>query len=193
MAENKVRFGMRRAFYAVMKDDGTYEDPVEMMGPESCDTSASGSNADSIYAGDSAYYTKNGGASGYELSVQFAKLGTDFLCDVCGMVKNDDGSVDEDPDGAAKRFAFGYETTGDLGGQRIWFFECTSTTPTHNAATNTDSINEDPDTATFTAVPHTFPDGSRRVTRRCEVGDAAYTDFFKSVPGASATAPGVTE
>lgn len=182
MAENKVRFGMRRAFYALLNEDGTYGTPVEMKGPESCDMSASGSNSDTIYAGDEAYYTKNGGASGYELSVQFAKFSNDFLTDVCGMVKNEDGSIDEDPDGAAKRFAFGYETTGDLGGQRIWFFECTTSTPVHNAATNTDSLNEDPDTATITATPHTFEDGTRRVTRRCEVGDAAYADFFKKVP-----------
>ena len=44
MADSKVRFGLSAAYYAVLKDDGTYDTPVRMVGAQSIDVSNSGSD-----------------------------------------------------------------------------------------------------------------------------------------------------
>ena len=183
MADSKVRFGLKQAYYAIMKEDGTFDPPVRMIGAQSVNISNAGGDVQSIYGDDQALYTHSQGSSGKTLEVQFAKMGRDFLKDVCGMVVDETtGIVSESPDDKGKAFAFGYETTGDQGGIRCWVLENTATVPVYNAGTNNDSITEDPDTSTFTAVPHTCADNKQRVSCFCEAGDAAFADFFKAVP-----------
>lgn len=183
MVDSKVRFGLKQAYYAAIKDDGTFDTPVRMVGAQSVNVSNAGGDAQSIYGDDQALYTHSQGSSGKTLEVQFAKMGRDFLKEVCGMVVDETtGIVSESPDDKGKAFAFGYETTGDQGGIRVWVFENTATVPVYNAGTNNDSITEDPDTSTFTAVPHMCGDNKQRVSCFCEAGDSAFADFFKAVP-----------
>ena len=183
MADSKVRFGLRAAYYAVMKADGTYETPVRMVGAQSIDISNSGSDSDSLYGDDIVLYTANNGSSGKTIEVQFSKIGRDFLKDVCGMTVDEaTGVVSESPDDTGRSFAFGFETTGDAGGMRTWVFENTATVPVHSPGTNTDSLTEDPDSSTFTAKPHECGDGKRRLSCFCEAADQAYSTFVAKVP-----------
>jgi len=92
------------------------------------------------------------------------------------------GIVSESPDDTGRSFAFGFQTTGDAGGMRTWVLENTATGPVHNPGTNTDSLTEDPDSATFTSKPHECADGKRRLSCFCEAGDAGYANFFAKVP-----------
>lgn len=183
MADSKVRFGLSAAYYAVLKDGGTYDTPVRMVGAQSIDVSNSGSDSDSLYGDDIVMYTANNGSSGKTLEVQFSKIGRDFLKNVCGMTEDPEtGIVSESPDDTGRSFAFGFQTTGDAGGMRTWVLENTATVPVHSPGTNTDSLTEDPDSATFTSKPHECADGKRRLSCFCETGDAGYANFFAKVP-----------
>lgn len=186
---SKVRFGICNARYAVMKADGTYEDPVAMPGAESVDVSTSGGNNSSIYADNEPFYNSSSSGS-VEISVQMARFPRSFLTDVCGQTEEADGAISQSPEDTGKEFAFMFELSGDQGGYRVCYFRCTATVPVSSASTNTDSVSEAPETSTFTAVGAKMPDGKTRTCTRCETGDDAYADFLTKVPFATAASAG---
>ena len=181
--ENRVRVGLRRAFWALREEDGKYDTVHEFLWPEEATISNGNGNDFVIYAGDDPRYRKSGGSS-KEISVQMTKFERAFLASCCSHVLESEatGGITDTGDGKAKEFAFGFETTGDQGNIRAWYFGCTSTTPTHSAKTNAENPNEDPDTATFTAVRVKCGDGTYRVSTTFEPGDAGYEAAFTKVP-----------
>lgn len=180
--ESSFRIGLARAFYAVKKSGGKYDIPVEFEFPEECDIKNNGGDAQSIYAGDASRWRK-AGATSKELSVQMTHFKRSFLKDCLGYVAEaTTGGITDTGAGKASDFAFGIETTGDQGSYRQWFFDCTATTPVHKAQTNTDNIQEDSETSTFTAVPVKCGDGVTRIDTTFEPGDAGYEDAFSAVP-----------
>ncbi|WP_028264374.1 major tail protein [Atopobium fossor] len=183
VTENKVRIGLARAFWALKTQDGKYEAPHEFEWPEEATISNGGSNDQTIYAGDAPRY-KRGGVGSKEIQVQMTKFSRDFLKACCGQMAESEttGGISEVSNGGAKEFAFGVETTGDQGSIRTWYYGCTATTPVHSAKTNTDSINEDAETSTFTAVSTKCGDGKSRVSTTFEPGDAGYDAAFTKVP-----------
>lgn len=182
VSESSFRIGLARAFYAVKQSDGKYTAPVEFEFPEECDIKINGGDAQSIYAGDASRWRK-AGAMSKELSVQMTHFKRSFLKDCLGYVEETTtGGITDTGAGKAADFAFGIETTGDQGSYRQWFFSCTATTPVHKAQTNTDNIQEDSETSTFTAVPVKCGDGVTRIDTTFEPGDAGYEGAFSAVP-----------
>lgn len=181
--ENKVRTGLHRAFWAPRLENGKYGAVKEFEWPEEASLSNSGGSSDRIWAGDAERY-KRGGSTSKEISVQMTKFDRDFLVAACGhhLEAEATGGISDVGDVKAKEFAFGIETTGDQGNIRAWFYCCTSTVPVHSAKTNTDSLNEDPETATFTAVKVKCGDGKERISTTFEPGDAGYEGAFTKVP-----------
>ena len=180
--ESSFRIGLARAFYAVKNADGKYGTPVEFEFPEECDIKINGGDAQSIYAGDASRWRK-AGAQSKELSVQMTHFKRAFLKDCLGYKEEfTTGGITDTGSGTAKEFAFGIETTGDQGAYRQWFFCCTATTPVHKAQTNTDNIQEDSETSTFTAVPVKCGDGITRIDTTFEPGDSGYENAFTAVP-----------
>lgn len=182
VTESSFRIGLARAFYAVKNADGKYGTPTEFEFPEECDIKINGGDAQSIYAGDASRWRK-AGAQSKELSVQMTHFKRAFLKDCLGYKEETTtGGITDTGSGQAKEFAFGIETTGDQGSYRQWFFSCTATTPVHKAQTNTDNIQEDSETSTFTAVPTKCGDGVTRIDTTFEPGDSGYENAFSAVP-----------
>ena len=182
VTESSFRIGLARAFYAKRQSDGKYSAPVEFEFPEECDIKINGGDAQSIYAGDASRWRK-AGATSKELSVQMTHFKRSFLQDCLGFVaESTTGGITDTGSGKASDFAFGIETTGDQGAYRQWFFCCTATTPVHKAQTNTDNIQEDSETSTFTAVPVKCGDGVTRIDTTFETGDSGYETAFEKVP-----------
>lgn len=182
--ESKVRIGLHRAFWAPRQDDGKYGAVKEFSWPEECSVSNGSGKSDTIYAGDAPRYSHSGSGS-KELSVQMTKFDRDFLSTCCGQVLEEatTGGITDPGDGGSKEFAFGYETTGDQGSIRTWFYACTATPPTHAAKTNGESFNEDSESSTFTAVrAKCGKDGKERLSTTFEPGDAGYDAAFDAVP-----------
>lgn len=182
--ESKVRVGLHRAFWATRQDDGKYAAPKEFTWPEECTISNGSGKSETIYAGDAPRYSRTGSGS-KELEVQMTKFDRDFLVACCGHVLEAEatGGITDPGEGGGKEFAFGYETTGDQGSIRTWFYLCTSTNPTCAAKTNGESMNEDAESATFTAVrAKCTADGKERLSTTFEPGDAGYDTAFNKVP-----------
>lgn len=186
--ESKVRIGLHRAFWAPRLEDGKYGAVKEFQWPEECSISNGSGKSDTIYAGDAPRYSRSGSGS-KELSVQMTKFDRDFLTACCGQVLEEatTGGISDTGEGGGKEFAFGYETTGDQGSIRTWFYVCTATAPTHAAKTNGESMNEDAESSTFTAVRGKCTgDGKERLSTTFEPGDAGYETAFDKVPFQSA-------
>ncbi len=180
---SKVRFGLKRMFFSV-PTDGKYEKPWQNKGAESVAISNGSSSSSSIAADDNPNFFTSSGAGGKELTVQAARFIRDFYTKVLGQTKDETtGALVESPTDVAKSFAFGFETTGDVGCYRVWVLNNTADTPTLTAATNTSSgINEDAETSNFKASPIACSDGVERTMVTFEPGDAGYEKAFENVP-----------
>lgn len=185
----KVRFGTKSAYYAVRNEDGTYGAVKRMNGVESVDLSNGTGDRQVIYADDTEYFARNGSGT-MEIQVQFARFDRDFQTEVLGhKIDETTGGIVVSEDDVAKDFAFFFETTGDLGFYRTCYFSCQSSAPGFSASTNTDSISEAPETATFTAKSVPMGDGKEHISLSVEPGDTGYDDFFKAVPMTATSNP----
>ena len=183
-AASKVRYGCKKMVFSV-PTDGKYEKPWQNPGAESIAISNGSSSSSSIAADDNPnFFTSSGGGAGKELKVQAARFIQAFYTKILGQTKDSStGALVEGPNDAAKNFAFGFETTGDQGGYRVWVLNNKATVPTYTAATNTSSgITEDAESSTFTASPIKCSDGIERTMVTFEPGDAGYEKAFDTVP-----------
>lgn len=182
-ASSRVRFGLKRMFFSV-PTDGKYEKPWRNEGAESVAIANGSSSSSSIAADDNPNFFTSSGAGGKELTVQAARFARDFYTKALGQTKDETtGALVEGPTDTAKPFAFGFETTGDQGAYRVWVLNCTATTPTYTAGTNTSSgVTEDAESSTFSASPIECSDSVERTMVTFEPGDAGYEKAFDTVP-----------
>lgn len=177
---NKIQYGISNVYYAVMTEDGVYNEPVHMAGGENLTISSSGGDDNTIYADNIKYWNKtiSTGKSG---DLQMTKFPESFYTDVLGQTKEEGGGITESPNDTSKPFALMFQLEGDAGGRRVCWYNCTATTPTFTAATVTDSITEASETSTITASPVTVG-GKLRTQYSCETGDTKYDSFFELPP-----------
>ena len=176
---NKVQFGICNVHYAVRDENGGWGAPVAMPGAESLTLSNSGSDQ-TIYADNIAYW-KSSAATGKSGDLQMAKFPKEFLTAVLGQKAETGGGISEGPNDVAKEFALLWEISGDKGGRRVCWFNCTATAPTRTDATNTDTVTEGNETSTITATPVNV-NGEMKTQYSCEYDDDNYATFFDAVP-----------
>lgn len=186
---SKVRFGLKKLFFAKRNADGTYETPWQNPGAEELAISNGSSSSSVINADDEDFYTRSSAGS-RQLDLTVARFARDYYTKFLGQqIDVTTGGLVDSPDDIASTFAVLYETTGDQGGYRGCFFGCTSETPTMTASTNTtNGITEDAEKASLKATPVEMNDGKKHTVISLEPGDKGYDDFFKSVPLAKASA-----
>lgn len=180
---SKVRFGLKKLYFAKQNDDGTYEKPWPNPGAESADVSNSSGDRQIISADDGTFYAKSlAGSKSIDLTV--ARFVRDYYTKLLGQtLDTTTGGLIESPDDVAAKFACMFEVSGDQGAYRSCFFGCTSTVPTYSAATNTESsLSEAAEKATLTVDPVECADGLKHMCVTYEPGDAGYDDFFSAVP-----------
>ena len=188
MAElSKVRFGLSRAYYAIIKADGTYEAPVAIPGAVSLDLNREGSEPSTFWADNIAYYVTPAANGGYTGTFNFALVPDTFKRDVLGEVVDDNGMQVELADANPKSFALLYEVEGDLDKKRYVFFNCTAQRVAAGANTKSDSTNPDTQDLEFTAVGKDFEFGGTGVTKNIVKGSAeesatAFATWYTAVP-----------
>ncbi|MCI6843806.1 MAG: hypothetical protein MR874_03480 [Coriobacteriaceae bacterium] len=182
-ASSRVRFGLRRMFFSV-PTDGKYEVPWQNPGAESVAISNGSSSSSSIAADDNPNFYVSSGAGGKEMTVQASRFVRDFYTKILGQAKDTaTGALVEGPTDAARNFAFGFETTGDQGGYRVWALNNSATVPTFTAGTNTSSgVTEDSESSTFSTSAIKCSDGVERTMVTFEPGDTGYEKAFETVP-----------
>lgn len=188
--ENKVEFGLKNAYYAIITDDGTkldYAAPVKLPGAVELSIDPEGSS-DPFYADDSVYYTAVSN-QGYSGKMTVARLNAQFNQDVFGDTVDDaTGMQVDNTDAQPKPFALLFEFSGDKSKTRHVLFNVTATRPSIGSKTKEDKIEVNTQELSFTAAAD--PYASRSHGKIAE-GEKGYDNFFKAVvvPGATGTAP----
>ena len=136
-AENKVQFGLRKVHYAVLKDDGTYENPVPVPGAVNMTLDAE-SNVTKFYADDVLYYVSNSGTS-YSGSLEIARFIDQMLVDIWHYVENaTDHVLVENALAEPSQFALLFEISGDKNSDLYVLYACSAGKPGIGSATKSD-------------------------------------------------------
>jgi len=188
MAElSKVRFGLAKAYYAVVKDDGTYEAPAPLPGAVSLDLNREGSEPTTFWADNIAYYVTPAANGGYTGTLTLAIVPDSFKVAVLGEVVDDNGMQVEIADATPKSFALMYEVEGDVDKKRYVFFNCTAQRAIASANTKSDSTTPDTQDLEFSAIGKDFTFGGTGVTKNIVKGSAeeaatAFANWYTAVP-----------
>lgn len=114
MAEDKVRFGLKNVYYAVLTEgaSNSWATPVAVKGAVSMTLDSNVSNG-TFYADNISYYTTFAN-NGYTGTIEFARVNDSMLKDVFGMTI--DGTTKilyEDSNAKPKPFALIFQVEGD--------------------------------------------------------------------------------
>lgn len=115
MAENKVRFGLKNVYYAILTDgtestNNSWATPVAVKGAVSL-TLDSNSSDGTFYADNISYY-KTFANNGYSGTLEMARINDSMLKDVWGMTLSN-GVLYEATGVAPKAFALLFQIEGD--------------------------------------------------------------------------------
>jgi len=116
MAENKVRFGLKNVYYAVLTEssdntNNTFASPKAVPGAVSM-TLDSNSSDGTFYADNVSYY-KTFANNGYTGTLEMARINDDMMKDVFGMTVNSANLLVESTDVQPKPFALLFQVEGD--------------------------------------------------------------------------------
>lgn len=195
---SKVRFGLSNVHYAPITVDGntiTYATPVKIPGAVSLSLSVEGSEPNTFWADNIAYYIQNGANGGYSGTLTMAIIPDTFRVSVLGEVVDDNGMQVEIGDATTKTFALMYEVNGDADKKRYCFFNCTASRVANGANTTSDSTDPDTQELEFSAIGNNFTfDGETKsiIKGSAETAAAAYNNWFTAVPTPTKTTGGAT-
>lgn len=206
MADNKVHFGLKNAYYFPMTEvtnpetgevTTSYGAPKKWAGAVSIGLSNNASQED-FYADDGVYYVTSS-ASSYEGDFESASVPRSFKKDIYGWLEDANGALIETKDAQTRYFAFAFETSGDVGGQRTVFYKCSASIPEASSATLEDGTEVQTQTVTIKAIGRadniTLGGESRQLIQSTlNKGDAGYDTFFSApyVPASVVVNPSVT-
>lgn len=206
MADNKVHFGLKNAYYFPMTEvtnpetgevTVSYGAPKKWAGAVSIGLSNNASQED-FYADDGVYYVTSS-ASSYEGDFESASVPRSFKKDIYGWLEDANGALIETKDAQTRYFAFAFETSGDVGGQRTIFYKCSASIPEASSATLEDGTEVQTQTVTIKAIGRadniTLGGESRQLIQATlNKGDAGYDTFFSApyVPASVVVTPSVT-
>lgn len=185
-AKNKIKYGIRSAFYAVATDDGTgtltYGTPVAWPGAVSLSLDQQGEQTP-FYADDVVYFTSSAN-NGYQGDFETALIPDSFRTDVLGEeLDADNGIYVERANVTPKEFALLFEFQGDVNATRHVLYRCVASRPAVNGSTKEDSIEPQTETIQITAMPRI---NDEVVKARCPYGADAYSAWFSAVVEPSA-------
>lgn len=206
MADNKVHFGLKNAYYFPMTEvtdsvsgvvTTTYGAPVKWAGAVSIGLSNNASQTD-FYADDGVYYVTSS-ASSYEGDFESASVPRQFKKDIYGFLEDENGALIETKTSQTRYFALAFETSGDVGGQRTVFYKCTATLPEASSATLEDGTEVQTQTVTIKAIGRadsvTLGGEERQLIQATlNKGDTGYNTFFDApyIPASVDVKPSVT-
>lgn len=204
--DNKVHFGLKRAMIWPLIETTnpqtgvittTYGAGIPWPGSVSLDLSNNASQED-FYADDGVYYVTSS-ASNYEGDFESASVPRAFKKAIYGDVEDTNGALIEVKNAVTKYFAFGYETSGDIGGQRTIFYKCSATRPSAGGATLEDGTEVQTETVTIKAIARADSveiGGEERnlIQATLVKGQTGYDTFFAApyVPAGVVVTPSVT-
>lgn len=157
---DKVRYGIRNAYYAKIESTGedgapTFATPVPLPGAVNLSLSAEG-GLTNFYADDVVYFVTSAN-NGYSGDFEIAKIPDQFREDILGETASTTDNVLIEKAGVQPaNFAllFEFETPSGKSIRNV-LYNCTATRPSMEGATTTDSIEVQTETISITASPLT--------------------------------------
>lgn len=182
-----VRFGVEKAYYAPLNDDGTYGTPKPLLGAVSLTMTPSG-ESNNFYADNELFAVFNTN-SGYTGSIELAYLDEEARVDLLGDVVDAVGGTIEDAEAQPNRVALMWQTNSNVANKRVVFYDVTFNRPEENANTTKESTDPDTTTVEYTAAPReveyngkTIKTPKYSMPSDTELGKTVYDKWFENVP-----------
>ena len=152
---NKVRYGLKKAYYAVVTlgadNTPTFGTPKKLPGAVSL-TLDSTAEQEVFYADDIAYYIVNSN-NGYDGTLELALIPEDFQKDCLGSQVDDDGLLVESATDNGRNFALLFEFTGDAKAIRHCLYYCKANYGSVEGETKGETAEVKTEELTFKASP----------------------------------------
>lgn len=183
MPENKVVFGLKNAYAAVITEgvDGTYtyDAPKRLPGATELGLEPKGEQTD-FYADDTLYYTTSSN-QGYDTTLTIATIPEWFKIEVLGEeLHATDKVLTEKNTAKPKKIAFLFEFDGDVKATRHVLYSCSVSRNGISGSTKTESA--EPGTTELTLVAAPRPkDGVVKRSTTGETTAVVYDAWFTAV------------
>lgn len=184
--DRPVKYGLTNVYYALLGDEGTYGTPKRIYGGVSLTCSPEGDSS-TFHADNQPYFVQTVN-SGYTGTLEIAYAEDEFLADVLGYEKDNNGMLVEFTDAIPATFALMFEVSSNIKPQRTVFYACTLARPQSDANTTSDTIEPDTVSLDFTAISREIEFGTETrpvvkgtLTKTTE-STTAYNAFYTAVP-----------
>lgn len=179
--ENKVEFGLRNCYYAVVTVDEsgkiTYGAPKKLPGAVSITFDKSG-DLIRFKADDIDYYT-NANNQGYEGNLTLARVPEDFRTEVLKEKKTEKGVLIENSDAQTANIALMFEFQGDVKATRHLLYYCSVNRPSVGSTTKDSG---DPNTTDLAVVASPRPsDNLVKASTSAGVDEETYNSWYTKV------------
>lgn len=179
--ENKVEFGLRNCYYAVVtvNESGkiTYGAPKKLPGAVSITFDKSG-DLIRFKADDIDYYT-NANNQGYEGTLTLARVPEDFRTEVLKEKKTEKGVLIENSDAQTANIALMFEFQGDVKATRHLLYYCSVNRPSVGSTTKDSG---DPNTTELAMVASQRPsDNLVKASTSAGVDEETYNSWYTKV------------
>ena len=181
MSENKVKFNLKNAHYALLTYDENnnpvYGTPVKMPGAVSISLDANG-EPENFYADGIAYYVINNNM-GYDGNLELAMIPESFRTDVLNETLDDKGVLVESSESELAPFALLFEFDGDKKHIRHVLYNCSASRPGIEGKTNEEEKEVQTETLTIKATP--LASGMVKAKTGNTTDATTYNDWYKAV------------
>ena len=181
MSENKVKFNLKNAHYALLtydeNDNPVYGTPVKMPGAVSISLDANG-EPENFYADGIAYYVINNNM-GYDGDLELAMIPESFRTDVLNETLDDKGVLVESSESELAPFALLFEFDGDKKHIRHVLYNCSASRPGIEGKTNEEEKEVQTETLTIKATP--LASGMVKAKTGNTTDATTYNDWYKTV------------
>ena len=181
MSENKVKFNLKNAHYALLtydeNDNPVYGTPVKMPGAVSISLDANG-EPENFYADGIAYYVINNNM-GYDGNLELAMIPESFRTDVLNETLDDKGVLVESSESELAPFALLFEFDGDKKHIRHVLYNCSASRPGIEGKTNEEEKEVQTETLTIKATP--LASGMVKAKTGNTTDATTYNDWYKAV------------
>lgn len=181
-----VKFGVEKAYYALVAEDGTFGTPKPLPGAVSVTLDPKG-DSNEFWADNSIWFNEETNA-GYTGKFEVAYLDDDALVDLLGEVKDAIGGIYDDADAQRAHVAFLWQTNGNLRNKRVVYYDTVFSRPTEKANTKTEKTDPDTFELEFASVPMEITVGEKTTKTSkyslpsdTEAGKAVYEKWFAEV------------
>lgn len=179
---NKILYGIKNVHVAKLTEkDGniTYGTPFAMPGATGFSPEPQGATT-KFYADNTVYFIANSN-QGYEGELVLAITPEEFLTQILGQTKDDNGAVIENADDKDARFALMFEGDGDATGRRWVYWDCKASRPSRENNTKEESVEPGTDSMSITISPRSTDRAVKCYIEPSETNKAVYDKFFEEV------------